>query len=115
MRTLIFSTLFLLSSFVTFAQSNKVYFCVQVCSTENPHLLKPDMVSLFSADTAMVELAVIENRMLSRILFVYETKEEQIAAHQNWLRYWPDAIIFTRTERQFRNLFKLFKSTADEN
>ena len=115
MRTLIFSVLFLLSSFVTFAQSNKVYFCVQVCSTENPHLLKPDMVSLFSSDTAMVELTVVNNIMRSRILFVYETQEEQIAAHQNWLRYWPDAIMFTRTERQFKNLFKLFTNVQNEN
>lgn len=115
MKTLIFSALLLLSSFVTFAQSNKVYFCVQVCSTENPHLLKPDMVSILPRDTAMIEIAVHENRMISRILFVYETQEEQMVAHTSWLKQWPDAMMITRTERQVKNLSKLFTTVQNEN
>jgi hypothetical protein len=118
MKTLIFSTLLLLSSIITFAQSNKsskIYYCVQVCSTENPHLLKPEMVSIIPMDTAMVELAVVNNRMVSRILFVYETEDDQMTYHTSWLKQWHNAIMVTRTEEQVKNLFPLFTNISNEN
>ena len=79
------------------------YYCVQVCATRNPELLKPEMVSILP-DTALVE----QSGEWFRIMFVYATREEAEIMHTSWLKQWHGAIIVQRTEKQIQNMFKLF-------
>jgi hypothetical protein len=100
----LFIALMLFISTLTFSQT---YYCVQVCSTENPHLLKPMMFSILY-DTPMVEVAIVNGRKRYRILFVYETSEDQSIYHTSWLKQWHDALMVTRTKKQVEKLVPLF-------
>ena len=51
MKNTLFALL-LLTSVVTFGQSQKNYYCIQVTSTENPHLLKKDYFSILPFSTS---------------------------------------------------------------
>lgn len=114
MKNLLLSALLFLSV-LSYGQSQKVYYCVQVCSTENPHLLKPEMVSILPMDTAMVETAIVNEKVVYRILFVYETQDEQWICHTSWLKQWHDAMLVTRTEYQVKKMFPLFSSIRNED
>lgn len=103
MRSLLFA-LFISISTILSAQT---YYCVQVCSTENPHLLKPEMVSILP-DKAMIEHVKIGDKLIARIIFVYETKEEQMTSHTSWLKQWHDAMMITRTKEQVEKMDPLF-------
>jgi hypothetical protein len=78
-------------------------YCVQVCATRNPELLRPEMISILP-DTALVEQA----GQWFRILFVYESYEEAMIYHTSWLKQWSGAIIVKRTDEQILKLTKLF-------
>jgi len=91
--------LFLLLSLQLCAQK----YCVQVCATRNPELLKPEMISILP-DTAMVE----QEGEWFRILFVYESYEEAMIYHTSWLKQWSGAIIVKRTDEQILKLTKLY-------
>jgi len=78
-------------------------YCVQVCATRNPELLKPEMISILP-DTAMVE----QSGEWFRILFVYDSYEEAMVMHTSWLKQWSGAIIVKRDEKQILKLTKLF-------
>ncbi len=91
--------LFLLLSLQLCAQK----YCVQVCATRNPELLKPEMISILP-DTAMVE----QSGEWFRILFVYESYEDAMIYHTSWLKQWSGAIIVKRTDEQILKLTKLF-------
>ncbi len=78
-------------------------YCVQVCATRNPELLRPEMISILP-DTAMVEQA----GEWFRIMFVYDSYEEAMIYHTSWLKQWSEAIIVKRTEKQIKQLTKLF-------
>ncbi len=91
--------LFLLLSLQLCAQK----YCVQVCATRNPELLRPEMISILP-DTAMVEQA----GEWFRILFVYESYEQAMIYHTSWLKQWHGAIIVKRTDEQILKLTKLF-------
>ena len=91
--------LFLLLSLQLCAQK----YCVQVCATRNPELLRPEMISILP-DTAMVEQA----GEWFRILFVYESYEEAMIMHTSWLKQWSGAIIVKRTDEQILKLTKLY-------
>ena len=105
MKNLLFIFL-LLASAISYGQT-KTYYCVQVCSTENPHLLKPEMLSILP-DKAMIEHVKIGEKLIARIIFVYETKEEQITSHCSWLKQWHDAMMIERTEEQVKKMDLLF-------
>lgn len=90
---------FLLLSFSLHAQ----YYCVQVISTRNPHLLKPEMVSILP-DSAKIEQA----GEWYRILFVYEDKEAAEIAHTSWLKQHSNAFICVRTREQVSRMTDLF-------
>ena len=92
--------LFLLLAFQLSAQN---YYCVQVISTRNPHLLKPEMVSILP-DTAKVEQA----GEWYRILFVYATQEEANIYHTSWLKQHSNAFICVRTKEQVERMYDLF-------
>ena len=85
------------------AQVAETYYCVQVCATRNPELLKPEMVSILP-DTAMVE----QSGEWFRIMFVYESYEEAMGYHTSWLKQWSGAIIVKRTDEQIKQLYKLY-------
>lgn len=108
MRTLILSALLFLAT-LSYSQT---YYCVQVCSTPNPHLLKPEMVSVLP-DTAMIEFTTINGKRHARILFCYLTEEEQSVAHTSWLKQWHDAMRVTRTSEQVRKMQPLFTSVKN--
>ena len=91
--------LFLLLSLQLCAQK----YCVQVCATRNPELLRPEMISILP-DTAMVEQA----GEWFRILFVYDSYEEAMIYHTSWLKQWSGAIIVKRTDEQIKQLYKLY-------
>jgi len=78
-------------------------YCVQVCATRNPELLRPKMISILP-DTALVE----QSGEWFRILFVYESYEEAMIYHTSWLKQWSGAIIVKRTDEQILKLTKLF-------
>ena len=78
-------------------------YCVQVCATRNPELLRPEMISILP-DTALVE----QSGEWFRILFVYESYEEAMIYHTSWLKQWHGAIIVKRTDEQILKLTKLF-------
>ena len=78
-------------------------YCVQVCATRNPELLKPEMISILP-DTAMVE----QSGEWFRIMFVYESYEEAMIYHTSWLKQWHGAIIVKRTNEQILKLTKLY-------
>jgi hypothetical protein len=102
MKNLLF--LFILFTLTASAQTESgTYYCVQVCATRNPELLKPEMVSILP-DTALVE----QSGEWFRIMFVYATREEAEIMHTSWLKQWHGAIIVQRTEKQIQNMFKLF-------
>lgn len=99
--------------FVSTILSAQTYYCVQVCSTKNPHLLTREM--LFAMyDTPMVECTVINGERWYRILFIYETVEEQDSAHYNWLLQWDEAIKCTRTKQQIERMVPLFTEVTDQ-
>jgi hypothetical protein len=95
MKTIIF----LLLSLQLCAQK----YCVQVCATRNPELLRPEMISILP-DTALVEQA----GEWFRILFVYDSYEEAMIYHTSWLKQWHGAIIVKRTDEQILKLTKLY-------
>lgn len=105
MKNLIF-IIFLLTSTICFSYGqSKNFYAVQILSTENPHLIKPEMIP---NDTAFVDIVVIGDRMRSRIVYIYETKQEQIISHKEFLKQFPDALLVNYTEKQVKELRKLF-------
>jgi hypothetical protein len=78
-------------------------YCVQVCATRNPELLRPEMISILP-DTALVEQA----GEWFRILFVYKSYEEAMIYHTSWLKQWSGAIVVKRTDEQIKQLTKLY-------
>ena len=107
MKNTLFALL-MLASVVAFGQT-KNYYCVQVTSTENPHLLKKDYFSILPFDTAYCEIAVVNDRVMYRVMFVYEDKYQQKSFFNLWKKDFPDAILVTRKECEYKEMFKLFE------
>jgi hypothetical protein len=108
MKNTLFALL-LLTSVVTFGQSQKNYYCIQVTSTENPHLLKKDYFSILPFDTAYCEIAIINDKVMYRVMFVYEDKDQQKLFFHLWKMDFPDALMVTRKECEYNEMFKLFE------
>ena len=102
------NTLFSLMLLVTSVAYGQTYYAVQIMSTENPHLIKKDMVVKDTCDVPMIDLVAINNRMRSRILYVFDNKSEQLVNHAQWLKTYPDALLVTMTEKEVKGLRKLF-------
>lgn len=108
MRTL-FLILFVCLSVTAFNQTNndKLFYCIQVMSTENPELLKPP----YFDDTygeAMVERAMVKGRLYYRILFIFVDLESQEKAYHKWKERYKDSIRVTRTNSQIKEMYPLF-------
>jgi hypothetical protein len=108
MRTL-FLILFVCLSVTAFNQTNndKLFYCIQVMSTENPELLKPP----YFEDThgeAMVERAMVNGRMYYRILFIFVDLESQEKAFYKWKERYKDSIRVTRKNSQIKEMYPLF-------
>lgn len=105
MKNLIF-IISMLVSVITFAQNNDTLYCVQIMSTENPHLIKKKDVN-FLLDTAYVEYAKVNGKDMYRILYVYDDKEVRDISHYSWLRVYTKAFKCTRTRKEFENMYPL--------
>jgi len=109
MKTL-FLALALLLSVSAFSQETKktdLYYCVQVVSTENPDRLQPIMFMAMDS-RAMLERAEVRGRLYYRVIFIYESVEDQDSALHNWRHQWKDAIRVTKTEKQIKDMIPLF-------
>jgi len=109
MKTLFFA-LALLFSLNLYGQTTKetgFYYCVQVMSTENPELLKPVYFTMMH-EKAMVEFATVNGRKYYRIIFIYNSIEDQDSALHNWKHQYKDAIRVTRSEAQVQKMYPLF-------
>lgn len=103
-------------SFSAVAQTNKkekLYYCVQTVSTENPDRLQPLMFMAMN-DRAMVEKAIVNGREYFRIIFIYESIDEQDSALHNWRHQWRDAIRVTKTQAQIDKMYPLFTEIKNE-
>jgi len=106
MNKILLIVLLFVSTFI-FSQSNDTLYCVQILSTENPHLIKKRDVN-FLLDTAYVEYAKINGKHMYRILYVYEDPMERDVAHYSWLRAYSKSFKCTRTRKEYENMFPLF-------
>ena len=84
------------------AQTDTLY-CIQVMSTRNPELVKPEMVSAFD-DIAMIE----QVGDWWRIMFVYEDRETAEAYLYSWQRQHKDAFVTIRTRQKVDKMLPLF-------
>lgn len=93
--------LFLLIMSLNLSAQN--YYCVQVISTRNPHLLNLEMVSILP-DSAKIE----NSGEWYRILFVYPDLEQAEIAHTSWLKQHRNAFICVRSRAQVLKMQDLF-------
>jgi hypothetical protein len=56
----------------------------------------------------MVEYATVNGRKYYRIIFIYNSIEDQDSALHNWKHQYKDAIRVTRSESQIQKMTKLF-------
>lgn len=84
------------------AQSDTLY-CVQIISTQNPQLLRPEMISILP-DSAMVEYT----GSTYRIMFVYPDYEQAMIAHSSWIKQHSGAFITKRTRKQVKQFYNLY-------
>jgi hypothetical protein len=109
MKKLLFILMLCLSATLSAQETAKtgLYYCVQVMSTENPELLRPGHFSMMY-EPAMVEVAEVNGKKYYRILFIYESVEEQDGALHNWKHQYKNAIRVTRNKQQISKMYKLF-------
>lgn len=105
----IFAMLFSVSAFTQETAKTGLYYCIQVVSTENPERLQPIMF-MAMMERAMIERAVVNGRMYYRVIFIYNSVEEQDSALHNWKHQWENAIRVTRTEQQIQKMRPLFET-----
>jgi hypothetical protein len=105
----IFAMLFSVSAFTQETAKTGLYYCIQVVSTENPDRLQPIMF-MAMMERAMLERAVINGRLYYRVIFIYNSVEDQDSALHNWRFQWKDAIRVTRTEQQIQKMRPLFET-----
>jgi hypothetical protein len=101
--------------FLTFcmnAQTTKesgFYYCVQVLSTENPQLLKPDTFIDLSTEP-YVESFLVGRHKWYRIIFIYNSIQEQEEALKKWSQHFEDTIKVTKNESQIQKMILLFEN-----
>jgi len=84
-------------------ESDSIVYCIQVLSTRNPHLLRPEMVAAFD-DPAMVDYS----DGWFRIVFLYANLEEAQIHLQSWQRQHKNAFIATRSRSQAKKMYPLY-------
>lgn len=94
-------TLILLLLTISAAAQN--YYCIQIMSTRNPHLIKPEMVTMLP-DSAMIE----QSGEHYRIMFVYPDLETAEIMLHSWQRAHKDAFICVRRREQVQKFYPLF-------
>ena len=104
---LIFAILFTVTVYGQTTKETGFYYCVQVMSTENPELLKPVYFTMMH-EKAMVEFATVNGRKYYRIIFIYNSIEDQDSALHNWKHQYKDSIRVTRSEAQIQKMYPLF-------
>jgi hypothetical protein len=101
MKTLFF--IFMLLSFTVSAQQTQYYYCIQIMSTKNIELVKPEHV-IETLDTAYIE----KSGKWNRIMFVYPDDLTAWVYLHSWQRSYPDAFIVRRTKKQVEKMQVLF-------
>ncbi len=86
------------------------YYCVQVLSTENPQLLKPSTFIDLSTKP-FVEPVVVGGRKWYRIIFIYNSIQEQEEALKKWSQLFEDPIKVTRNESQIQKMVLFFENS----
>lgn len=100
MKTLILT----ISLFISIsASAQDTLYCVQIMSTQNPQLLRPEMISILP-DSAMVEYT----GSTYRILFVYPDRISAEIAHTSWIKQHRGAFITIRTRQQVKQFYNLY-------
>ena len=59
-------------------------------------------------DRAMIEKAIVKEREYYRIIFIYESIDEQDSALHNWRHQWTNAFRVTKTQAQIDKMYPLF-------
>lgn len=101
MKNLIF-VIGILVSTVSFGQTDSLY-CVQLMSTRNVHLVKPEMVSM-AYDTVVIE----GFGEWDRLMVPYSTLEEAEIMLWTWKRVHEDAFIVRRSVADVKKMSYLF-------
>lgn len=101
MKNIILFILFLFAAPV-FAQDT--LYCIQLFSTRNLHLVKPEMVSM-TYDTVMVEFA---HDGWNRVVVPYTTLEEADLMLHTWQRGHRNAFIVARPVAEVAKMVPLF-------
>jgi hypothetical protein len=98
-------TLSLSNIFAQEAAENAIdsVYCIQLLSTRNIHLVKPEMISAF-LDTSYVE----QSGEWSRVLVVCESMEQAEKYLTSWRRQHKNAFIVIRSSDQVKKLYPLF-------
>lgn len=109
MKTL-FTILFTIVSITIYAQSTSTCGCIQVLSTPNIHMIKPEQFA-FTTDTALVEKAIVNNKETNRILFCYNNFNKAISLMNEFAKHFPTIVVIERKSNQIETLPKLFSNT----
>jgi|LauGreDrversion2_5_1035112.scaffolds.fasta_scaffold364169_1 hypothetical protein len=114
MRKLTFVIVFVVSTLTLFAQRTELnlkqlatqdtVWCIQIFSTRNVHLVKPEMVAMME-EPAMVEPA---HDGWNRILIPYATLDEAETSLLTWQRAHDNAFILPRTGKKLAKMQSLF-------
>lgn len=114
MRKLTISILFALGALPLFAQRTEqnlkqlaaqdTVWCIQIFSTRNVHLVKPEMVAMME-EPALVEPA---HNGWNRILIPYATLDEAETSLLTWQRAHDNAFILPRTGKKLAKMQSLF-------
>jgi hypothetical protein len=83
--------------------------CIQVLSTPNVHLLKPEEFT-FTSDTALVEKVTIEGIEYHRVLFCYENFNKALYYFHQFTKTYKTAILIERKKEQVNHMDRLFSS-----
>lgn len=103
MKKLFFILATMVSCFAV-AQTSDTTYCIQLMSTRNIHLVKPEMVSM-TYDTVIVQSA---HDGWSRVLVSYNTLEEAEIMLWTWKRSHEDAFIRKIARREVDSMPQLF-------
>ena len=85
------------------AQQQDSVYCIQLLSTRNPELLKPEMVSTFQ-ETCKVE----QYGEWYRILYLCENYDEAVIFLHSWKRQHKNAFIVKKSTIEIQKMYNLF-------
>jgi hypothetical protein len=85
------------------------YYCVQVLSTENPQLLKP-ATFIDLSQKPYIEPVTVRRRKWYRIIFIYNSVEEQEEALKKWSQLFEESTKMIKIESEIQKMILLFEN-----